>query len=172
MLQRLTSVLMVAVLLGLSLRESQSLHRHAAWGDLSHVSINRLTNSTNSSEHSNGDDQPGRYFLASETLRTVGKSQDTKTINQSAHRLREGREIRDPHATFQSIGDRMNCVLPSLQSTVTVLENLTLERVYEIMTRHEESSTWEVEGVITEHQGRNYMLLRRAVVNSISLDEQ
>lgn len=169
MLQRLTSVLLVAVLLGLALRESQSLHRQTAWGDLSRVSGNRAEKLT---EPTISNDQPRRYFMASGTSRINRQSQDTKTTPVPAQRLREGREIHDPEATFQSIGDRLNCVLPSLQSTVTVLENLTLERVYEIMTRHEESSTWEVEGVITEHQGRNYLLLRRAVVNSISLDEQ
>jgi hypothetical protein len=168
-LQRLTSVLLVAVLLGLALRGSQSLHRQTAWGDLSRVSDNRAEKLT---EPTIGNDQPRRYFMVSGTLRTNRKTQDTKTNTAPVQRLREGREIRDPQATFQSIGDRMNCVLPSLGTTVTVLENLTLERVYELMTRHEESSTWEVEGVITEHQGRNYMLLRRAVVNSISLEEQ
>jgi len=86
-------------------------------------------------------------------------------------RLREGREVRDPAAIFQSTGDRLSCWLPTLKVTVTVLENLTLERVHELLTRHEEAATWEVEGVITEHQGRNYMLLRRAVINSVLMDE-
>jgi hypothetical protein len=75
-------------------------------------------------------------------------------------------------ATFQVVGERMSCRLPSVNATVIVLENLALERVYEMLTRYQDSTTWEVEGVITENHGRNYILLRRAVVNSVLTEER
>jgi hypothetical protein len=89
-----------------------------------------------------------------------------------SQRLREGREVRDLQATFQVVGERMSCRIPSVNATVTVLENLALERVYEMLTRYEDTTSWEIEGTITENHGRNYLLLRRAVVNSVLLDER
>lgn len=168
MLHRVSFVLMVAVLLGLTLRETRSVHQSTAVGATHVLSAIQLANPASLAT---SNDQPRRYFLASGTTRVTSKTQDSSKTTAS-NRLREGREIRDLNATFSPVGERMNCVLPSLETTVTVLENLTLERVYEIMTRHDEAATWEVEGSITEHQGRNYIVLRRAVINSISLDEQ
>ncbi|MDP1563110.1 MAG: hypothetical protein Q8M16_17155 [Pirellulaceae bacterium] len=168
MLHRVSYVLMVAVLLGLALRETRSVHQNTAVGA---SRVPPAVQPVAPADLATTNDQPSRYFLASGTTQVTNKSQDTPKSSAS-NRLREGREIRDPNARFTPVGERMNCVLPSLDTMVTVLENLTLERVYEIMTRHDEAATWEVEGLITEHQGRNYIVLRRAVINSISLDEQ
>ena len=169
MLQRVSGVLLVAVVVGLVWRDYRSGPQSMAVGAPVAATTNPFSFKIDTTRTS---DQPSRYFLASGTSRITSNTQDSPQSVTPSNRLREGREVRDPNATFSPVGERMNCVLPSLETTVTVVENLTLERVYEIMTRHDESATWEVEGLITEHQGRNYILLRRAVINSISLDEQ
>lgn len=113
-----------------------------------------------------------KFFAVAGRPTISGATQDESTAKQTSTRVREGREAREMQATFASVGERMSCKLPSLQATVTVLENLALERVSETMMRHAEDATWEVEGIITEYQGRNYLLLQRAVVNSVTVDEQ
>lgn len=113
-----------------------------------------------------------KFFAVAGQPTISGANQDEATARKASTRVREGREVREMQAMFASVGERMSCKLPSLQATVTVLENLALERVSETMMRHAEDATWEVEGVITEYQGRNYLLLQRAVVNSVTVDEQ
>jgi hypothetical protein len=113
-----------------------------------------------------------KFFAVAGQPTISGANQDESTAKKASTRVREGREVREMHATFASVGERMSCKLPGLQASVTVLENLALERVSETMMRHAEDATWEVEGVITEYQGRNYLLLQRAVVNSVTVDEQ
>jgi hypothetical protein len=113
-----------------------------------------------------------KYYAVAGQPTIAGERQDNAVTQKSSTRVREGREVREMQAMFASVGERMSCKLPSLQATVTVLENLMLERVSETMMRHDENATWEVEGLITEYQGRNYLLLQRAVVNSVTVDEQ
>jgi hypothetical protein len=113
-----------------------------------------------------------KYFAVAGQPNISGSEPDETVAKKTSTRVREGRDIREMQATFASLGERMSCRLPKLQATVTILENLTLERVSETMMRHPEDATWEVEGVITEYQGRNYLLLQRAVVNSVTVDEQ
>jgi hypothetical protein len=168
MLYRLALISLVSLLLGLLLRHSDALEQRHLWAR-PWVAAPRSVSSS--------DDDPvkgerERAYQTSGAPQIQGDIQDSTSAKVASTRLREGREVRDPQATFQLSGERLNCVLPSLQTTVTVLENLTLERAFEIMTQHDETATWEVEGLITEYQGRNYLLLRRAVVNSISLNEQ
>ncbi|MBL8889610.1 MAG: hypothetical protein JNL67_06505 [Planctomycetaceae bacterium] len=169
MFQRTASIILGSLVLALLLRGASSNQPRPLWGGMAEGSIVGLQAAPDAATN---NDQKRVYYLISGTPRVQGQEQDQVNSPASSQRLREGREVRDPESVFQPVGDRMNCFLPSLQMTVTVLENLTLERVYEILTRHDEKATWEVEGLITEHQGRNYILLHRAVVNSISLDEQ
>lgn len=169
MLHRTAAIVLGSFVLALLLRGTSPHQQRPLWGG----TIERSIGATSiPSDARNDHDQKRIFYLISGTPRVQGQEQDKANSTEASQRLREGRELRDPEAVFQPVGERMNCFLPSLQMTVTVLENLTLERVYETLTRHEEEATWEVEGLITEHQGRNYMLLHRAVVNSISLDEQ
>ena len=120
-----------------------------------------------SNPKSSQDDVP-----VSTGLDNAGTGEAPVGTEPASTRLREGREVREPQAVFQWMGERMNCVLPKHKTSVIVLENLALERVYELMSRQESVATWEIEGVVTEHQGRNYMLLKRAVINSVDVDDQ
>ena len=167
MFHRATLILTISLILGLVLREFNSA-RNQTWAEKP-TSLQTLALT-----------KP-RIFMPREQDVVVGQQEPVTNAAPTSglpatvpaqQRLREGREVRDPAAVFQSTGDRMNCWLPTMNVTVTVVENLTLERVQELLTRHEEAATWEIEGLITEYQGRNYMLLRRAVINSVLLDEQ
>lgn len=169
MLHRTASIILGSFVLALLLRGVSTHQQRPLWGGLIHRATSAIPIPLDTQ---NDQDQKRIYYLISGAPRIQGQEQGKVNSPASSQRLREGREVRDPEAIFQPAGERMNCFLPSLQITVTVLENLTLERVYEVLTRHDEKATWEVEGLITEHQGRNYILLHRAVVNSISLDEQ
>lgn len=99
-------------------------------------------------------------------------SDNGETFDESGMtRVREGKRIKDPTASFQIVGERVHCVLNQHNLTVVVLENLTLERVHHYLLRGGDNPTWEVEGVITEYEGSNFLLLHRAIVNSLELDE-
>lgn len=86
-------------------------------------------------------------------------------------RIREGKRVKDPSAVFQIVGERIHCNLQKHGLSVIALENLTLERVHHYLLRGSATPTWEVEGVITEYEGANYIELKRAIVNSLELDE-
>jgi hypothetical protein len=132
------------------------------------ASVTRLRATVNrSNPQYSQDDVP-----VSTGLDNAGNATAPVETERASTRLREGREVREPQAVFQWMGERMNCVLPQHKTSVIVLENLALERVYELMSRQESVATWEIEGVVTEHQGRNYILLKRAVINSVDVDDQ
>lgn len=105
---------------------------------------------------------------ASET--TIDDS-ETRFEESGMTRLRQGKPIKDPNAVFQIVGERISCNLSQYKLSVIALENLTLERVHHYLMRGGSNPTWEVEGVITEYEGANYLLLERAIVNSLELDE-
>ncbi len=87
------------------------------------------------------------------------------------NRMREGSQIKDPNAVFQIVGERIKCNLNKNGLSVIALENLTLERVHHYLLRGSDTPTWEIEGTITEYEGHNYLILKRAIVNSLDIDE-
>lgn len=89
---------------------------------------------------------------------------------QADLRLREGKLVHDANAQFQIMGERINCNLNQQNGSVVVLENLTLERVHHYLSRGNGNASWEIEGIITEYEGHNYLLLKRAIVNSVEIE--
>ncbi len=109
--------------------------------------------------------------VSSNAMKNDGKTGVDPAKDSGMGRVREGREITDSHATFQVVGERVTCNLKDLGLSVTTLENLTLERVHQYLSRGNSTTTWEVEGRITEYEGHNYFLLRRAIINSLESEE-
>jgi hypothetical protein len=88
---------------------------------------------------------------------------------KSKRRLREGTLLTDQGGHFRQDGDGAVFVAESGYELVA-LPNLNLERVVRTLKGSDvsESIRWSVNGVVTEFNGRNYMLIRRAVYKSAS----
>ena len=51
------------------------------------------------------------------------------------------------------------------------LENLTLQRIAQVIADSPERLRWTVTGTITEYRGANYLLVRRAILKNRSLGQ-
>ena len=80
----------------------------------------------------------------------------------AATRLREGATLTDQPGSFQTIADRTVFVTEGGKRQLTVLENLALERIARVLRQSTTAPAWVVSGVVTEHQGNNYLLVERA----------
>jgi len=101
--------------------------------------------------------------------------QEKKRIKKVSSRKFVGRELQgkylhEKHATFQIVAERIHVRLPKNKRVMIALENLTLERIHKYVGRVEEKQTWEIEGQVTEYEGQNFILIKRAIVNSLELD--
>lgn len=92
----------------------------------------------------------------------------------SAIRLREGTELHDAIGTFQFSSDRATFKLPrdgGMAEFIT-LENLNLERINQTtqdvgsLVGGPSLAQWKVSGVTTEFNGKNYLLISKAVLLS------
>ena len=81
-------------------------------------------------------------------------------------RLREGTDLVDQPGFFRMTGDRITFYADIGSGRFMSLENLNLERITRIITDNPQQLEWEVTGTITEYQGTNYLLIRRAVLRS------
>lgn len=80
-------------------------------------------------------------------------------------RVREGLELIDRIGTFELSGDRARFVATDDGMSLIGLENLSLERViHAIRDNPQQGQSWKVSGVVTEFEGRNYLLITRAIV--------
>jgi len=79
---------------------------------------------------------------------------------------REGTELTEHHGQFKANGGRW--VFHSIDGTLhlTVLENLALERVTRMNNESDRALDWVIEGVVTEFQGDNFLLLTQARVKN------
>jgi len=161
---RLLWVVGLALLCGLAFRAThRTADQQAVWA-VDGWRLPRLSHSADDTVH----------FRLSGSTRVLADSSASTWKAASASgggRLREGREVREADATFQVASERVRCWLPTLQTSVTVLENLSLERVRERLGRGEQDASWEIEGRITEHQGHNYLLLDRAISNLVTVED-
>jgi hypothetical protein len=84
-------------------------------------------------------------------------------------RLREGTILTDQGGRFRQDGDGAIFISESQYEFVT-LQNLNLERVIRTLKGSDESESirWSVSGQVTEFNGRNYLLITRAVYKSAS----
>jgi hypothetical protein len=84
-------------------------------------------------------------------------------------RLREGTVLTDQGGRFRQDGDGAVFISENQYEFVT-LQNLNLERVIRTLKGSDESESirWSVSGQVTEFNGRNYLLITRAVYKSAS----
>ena len=84
-------------------------------------------------------------------------------------RLREGTVLTDEGGRFRQDGDGA-VFISEKQIEFVALENLNLERVARTLKGSDESESirWSVSGMVTEFNGRNFLLITRAVYKSAS----
>ena len=85
---------------------------------------------------------------------------------ESAARLREGTKLENVAGRFAVSGDRIAFFPARDESSLPLLENLSLERVGQMLTTVGEERTWAVSGMVTEFQGKNFLLLSRATMKN------
>jgi hypothetical protein len=98
-----------------------------------------------------------------ETAESPAATTLTSPPQEDGH-LREGTELHDLLGTFQVADGRM--VLSTSSRRYLVLENLNLERVARLVGDLGQAGTWSVSGTVTEFQGTNFLLIRRAQLKS------
>lgn len=95
---------------------------------------------------------------------------DREELDESGkRRLREGTVLTDQGGRFRQDGDGAVFISENQYEFVT-LANLNLERVIRTLKGSDESESirWSVSGQVTEFNGRNYLLITRAVYKSAS----
>lgn len=85
---------------------------------------------------------------------------------EATDRLREGTRLDGILGTFRATGDRWTFFTGDGARRFGVLENLALERVSRTIRENSQAVEWSISGVITEHQGVNYLLVTRAVLKT------
>ena len=106
--------------------------------------------------------EPGRGYRSP----SISREESEENAKQ---RLREGTVLTDQAGRFRQDGDGAVFVNES-QMEFVALPNLTLERVIRTLKGSDESESirWSVSGVVTEFNGRNFLLISRAVYKSAS----
>jgi hypothetical protein len=95
--------------------------------------------------------------------------EDTSTDKEKKLRWREGKRLIDHDGHFRQDGDGAIFVSETGHELVA-LANLNLERVTRTLKASDESESirWNINGIVTEFNGRNYLLIQRAVYKSAS----
>lgn len=96
----------------------------------------------------------------SRTMPVAGRSQ------KAPKRLRQGTTLRKVKGEFRLTGERVAFYPKDLDvREMTVLENLALERLTELVAENRRR-LWLVDGIVTEFRGKNYLLVSRAVLTA------
>jgi hypothetical protein len=88
---------------------------------------------------------------------------DAAATPARGHRIREGTLLTEVSGKFEAIGDRANFVFADSGESVHVLENLALQRVARVLPQIQPGTQWTINGVVTEFNSENYLLLTKAV---------
>lgn len=81
----------------------------------------------------------------------------------ATERLREGTTLR-LRGRFDLVGERATFYLEDGTASFRTLENLALQRVVSAVRDSTGSRLWNIEATVTEYQGANFLLIRRATV--------
>ena len=85
---------------------------------------------------------------------------------EAPKRLRQGTTLRKVKGEFRLAGERVAFYPQDLDvREMTVLENLALERLTELVAENRRRF-WLVDGIVTEFRGKNYLLVSRAVLTA------
>ena len=79
-------------------------------------------------------------------------------------KLREGSKLDDVRGRFDFAGERMAFYPSGETESYRVLENLTLERIWQTTQDSNRRDEWLVSGTVTEYRGANYLLVTKAVI--------
>lgn len=79
-------------------------------------------------------------------------------------RIREGTAFRNRRVFFRQTGRRTTLYDVDGKERYLCLENLNLERILKAIEEQPARGIWTIDGVFTEFQGENYVLIQRAVV--------
>ena len=98
------------------------------------------------------------------------KRHSSKSIANEADEfgLREGTEPTNFDGYFTITGNRITFYPKDLQVRFRSLANLALKRVARVLgdSNNPGRLKWSVDGVITEYQGENYLMITRAAITS------
>ncbi len=86
--------------------------------------------------------------------------------------IREGTTYHGQHVVFRVTGSRVILTMVNGSERFFCLENLNLQRIAEVLRNNPTLTDWNVDYVITEYQGENYVLIHRAVLTSTALREK
>jgi hypothetical protein len=84
----------------------------------------------------------------------------------SGDRQREGTRLTDVTGRFEIAGDRVTFFPTAGRESFRLLENLSLERVAQVLSESRSRQEWTVSGTLTEFRGANYLLLTKAVIRA------
>ena len=87
-------------------------------------------------------------------------------------RLREGTRLLDAAGRFEVVGDRISFVFADSTESMRVLENLSLDRVFRVLSNSQASPQWIISGTVTEYNSGNYLLLTKAVQTAKSAKKE
>ncbi len=79
-------------------------------------------------------------------------------------RIREGTTFKEKRCIFRVAGQRVLVFSEDESERFLCLENLNLERVMQVVLENPAQQVWKVDGIYTEYQGENFVLLQRAVL--------
>ena len=98
----------------------------------------------------------------------------SKNENQPEKRelLREGTSMQSQHVVFRVTKNRVLMTPVSGSEHFYCLENLNLQRIADVIRQNPTLTDWEVDFLITEYQGINYVLIQRAVLTSTNRREE
>lgn len=105
--------------------------------------------------------QTGAPRPGAQAAETIEDAQASASDN-SANLRREGTQLREERGRFEFNGDRIAFITAETKTRFIGLENLNLQRIAQILGDSADSLEWTVNGVITEFQGTNYLLVTRA----------
>jgi hypothetical protein len=77
--------------------------------------------------------------------------------------LREGTKVEWTQATLRMEGERLRVIPKGEEKSLLTLENLAAQRIVRVLADDPEDNRWTLAGSITEFDGRNFLLIDRAV---------
>ncbi|MDR1483868.1 MAG: hypothetical protein LBT09_03495 [Planctomycetaceae bacterium] len=80
-------------------------------------------------------------------------------------RIREGVTFQNKRVFFRKTGNRTTVYTVEGNDRYVCLENLNLERILKAIAERPEQGTWKIDGVFTEFNSENFVLISRAVVS-------
>jgi hypothetical protein len=98
-----------------------------------------------------------RNFWQGKTL--FANEQSLLTPPHTTQALREGVALPDLIGQFRIVGERIQFVENESGRAYRCLENLMLQRVYQVISEEATPSTWIISGKATEYRTENYLFL-------------